>query len=390
VRILVLNGGSSSLKGALWELPAGPPPSKAPARSWEVHVGWGRHPGQADVTGAGERSIPIRSPQDAFEPVLDTLPPGRVDAVGHRIVHGGAEFRDAVRITPAVRESIAKLAEFAPEHNAIEVAVIDAVTHKLGADISQIAVFDTAFHATLPEPAYVYPGPFEWLESGIRRYGFHGISYQYVSRRVSEILGRGLTGLRIVACHLGNGCSLCAIQDGRSVDTTMGFTPLEGLMMGTRSGSIDPGICVYLMRHGGRTADDLDRMLNTQSGLKGISGMSADMREIVNSRDNASPRAKLAFDIFVHRLCREMGGMLASLGGMDALVFTGGIGENSAALRTAVCERFGFVGVRMDAAKNEASPVDRDIASEESAVRVLVVATDEDWEIARECVRLHL
>ncbi len=392
MRVLVLNGGSSSLKGSLWDLGDGSPPSKAPPRLWEARVDWGRNPGFADirVTASGkvdERRIPAASPEDAFGPVLDTLP-GGVDRAGHRIVHGGPKYRESTLVTKEVRDGIAKLAEFAPQHNAIEVAVIDAVTKKLGANVPQLAVFDTAFHASLPDFAAVYPGPIEWLEHGIRRYGFHGISYQYTSRRAAEILHRDLGSLCLIGCHLGNGCSVAAIEAGRSVDTTMGFTPLEGLMMGTRSGSIDPGILIYLVRHRGLDAADLDRILNKESGLKGVSGISADMREILKASESGNERAKLAFDIFVHRLCREIGGMMASLGGTDVLMFTGGIGENSAEVREYVCRRFEYLGVKIDLDKNGASPVDVDIALPDSSFRVLVVATDEDWEIARECSRL--
>ncbi len=396
MRILVMNAGSSSLKGALWDVEGGPAPPQAPSEPlWTARVDWGRHPGSADVVirarGAAEdkRAIAIESPRDAFGPVLDALPAGAIDVVGHRIVHGGARFSDSVRIEKEVRNQLAELAEFAPEHNQIEVAVIDAVTQHFGTSLTQIAVFDTSFHATMPEAAYVYPGPRDWLDSGIRRYGFHGISYSYTSRRAAAILKRDLASLKMVACHLGNGCSVCAIDGGRSVDTSMGFTPLEGLMMGTRSGSIDPGICIYLIRHRGYSAGDLDRVLNKESGLKGISGVSADMREIVAAREAGDRWATLAYDIFVHRLSSGVGAMAAILGGMDALVFTAGIGENCAPLRESVCERLAFLGTRLDRPANEGSPVDRDIAVPDSRIRVLVVATDEDWEIARECVRMR-
>jgi acetate kinase len=250
--------------------------------------------------------------------------------------------------------------------------------------VPQIAVFDTAFHATMPEEARVYPGPYDWLEQGIRRYGFHGISHQYCSRRATQMVACR----RLVSCHLGSGASLAAIRDGASVDTTMGFTPLEGLMMGTRSGSIDPGILIYLVRHKGYDAAELDRILNKESGLKGISGLSGDMREILTAIDRGDTRARLAFDMYVHRLCREVGGMVASLGGLDALLFTAGVGENCPPLREAVCERLAFLGVKMDGAKNAATPQDAVISLSDSAVRVLVVHTDEDGEIARECVRV--
>jgi acetate kinase len=375
MRILVLNGGSSSLKATLRE------GSGAPL--WEAHVEWGRRPGEASMKIAGRSSmLPIQSPGDVLGPVLETVP-RPVDVVGHRVVHGGVAYRDSTRITPDVKEQIRQHCEFAPEHNLLELEGIEAAAQAFSG-VPQIAVFDTAFHATMPEEARVYPGPYDWLEQGIRRYGFHGISHQYCSRRAMQMVACR----RLVSCHLGSGASLAAIRDGASVDTTMGFTPLEGLMMGTRSGSIDPGILIYLVRHKGYDAAELDRILNKESGLKGISGLSGDMREILTAIDRGDTRARLAFDMYVHRLCREVGGMVASLGGLDALLFTAGVGENCPPLREAVCERLAFLGVKMDGAKNAATPQDAVISLSDSAVRVLVVHTDEDGEIARECVRV--
>lgn len=385
MRILVLNGGSSSLKATLRDVTATEGDPLPPL--WQAHVEWGREPGKAimRIGGAGSQatSLEIQSPAEVLRPVLDTVP-GPIDAVGHRVVHGGIAYRETTRITPEVKAGIRTYCEFAPEHNRLELEAIEAAERILGPAVPQIAVFDTAFHATIPEPARVYPGPYEWLERGIRRYGFHGISHQYVSRRAAQMVPCA----RLVSCHLGSGASLAAIRDGRSVDTTMGFTPLEGLMMGTRSGSLDPGILIYLVRHQGYDAVQLDRILNQESGLKGISGISGDMREILAAMDQGHERARLAFDIYVHRLCREIGGMVASLGGLDALLFTAGIGENCPPLRAVVCQRLSFWNIRLDAANNAETPEDVDIAAAESAVRVLVVHTDEDWEIARECVRL--
>ncbi|TAF98671.1 MAG: acetate/propionate family kinase, partial [Oscillatoriales cyanobacterium] len=269
-------------------------------------------------------------------------------------------------------------------HNPINLEGIEAV-EKILKNVPQVAVFDTAFHSQLPPAAFVYPGPYEWLEEGIRRYGFHGISHQYCARRAAEILNRDSADLRLISCHLGNGCSLAAVRDGRSVDTTMGFTPLDGLMMGSRSGSIDPGIIIHLLRRSHFTAEELDNILNRNSGLKGISGVSSDMRLVAEAIANGNSRAQLALDIYIHRLRAGIGAMLASLGGLDALIFTAGVGENSAAVRAAVCEVFGFIGLRLDGEKNLNSPIDDDVAAVDSAVRVLVIHTQEDWEIAREC-----
>ena len=336
MKILVLNGGSSSFK--FWYGDPFDPPS---VRQWS------RPPG-----------LSLDSELNA---VTD-----HIDAVGHRIVHGGRAYRQSTRITSEVRAAIAEQAELAPAHNRLELEAIDAAERVFGSAMPQIAVFDTAFHATLELAAYVYPVAYKWFEQGIRRFGFHGINHQYVSRRAAEILGRNPIGLRLITCHLGNGASLCAARDGRSIDTTMGFTPLEGVMMGTRSGSIDPGIIIYLIRHRGYTADQLDRILYQQSGLCGISGLSGDMREILKAIDQGNERARLAFDVYVHRLCQGIGAMLGSLGGLDALIFTGGIGENCEPLRERVKKQFAFLG----------------------DIPYLVIPAEEDQEIARECHRI--
>jgi acetate kinase len=311
-----------------------------------------------------------------------------VDVVGHRIVHGGPVYRGSTPLTPEVRAAIAKEIEFAPAHNRFELEAVQAVDKAYGSGVRQIAVFDTGFHSTLAPAAYIYPGPYSWVEQGIRRYGFHGINHQYATRRAAEMLGADSGSLRLIICHLGNGASLAAVRDGKSVDTTMGFTPLEGLMMGTRSGSIDPGILVYLIRHCGSTAEELDQMLIRKSGLLGVSGMSGDMREIESAVNAGNERAQLAFDVYCHRLLREMGGMLAVLGGVNAIVFTGGVGENSARLRERVCANLGFLGLKLDAAKNHRATPDQEIAAADSQVRVLVIGAQEEWEIARECHRL--
>jgi acetate kinase len=276
---------------------------------------------------------------------------------------------------------------FAPLHNRAELEGIEIVEKRID-EVLQVAVFDTAFHSRLPEPSAVYPGPYEWLAQGIRRYGFHGINHQYCAERTAQILSKDLRPLKLVTCHLGNGCSLAAIRDGQSVDTTMGFTPLEGLMMGTRSGSVDPGILTYLMRQGQSTGEQLDDLLNTKSGLLGISGVSSDMRQIVAAMKDGHPRAKLAFEIFVHRLQVGIGAMLAVLNGIDVLVFTAGIGENSPEVRAAACANFAFLGLKLDTARNVQSSPDQDISLFDSAIRVLIVHAQEDWAIARDCWRL--
>ncbi|MEO8892167.1 MAG: acetate/propionate family kinase, partial [Coleofasciculaceae cyanobacterium] len=238
-----------------------------------------------------------------------------------------------------------------------------------------------------PLAAAVYPGPYDWFEQGIRRYGFHGISHKYCTKRAAQILGKPLESLRIISCHLGNGCSLAAVKNGVCIDTTMGYTPLEGLMMGTRSGSVDPSILIHLMRQG-KDAEAIDNILNKQSGLKGVSGISGDMRQILQAITERNSRAQLAFDVYIHRLRSCIGSMLASLGGIDAIIFTGGVGENSAQVRFAALEAFKFLGLKITPNQNDCSPADTDIAADDSAVRVVVVHTQEDWEIATECWQL--
>jgi acetate kinase len=399
MKILVLNSGSSSQKSCLYDI-GNTLPEHPPAPAWEGKIEWDGNRAyiQAQNSQGAQLKdrVQVASRSHAIDQLLDTLwngklrvvsAPSEIDVVGHRIVHGGKDLVTATAITPEVKSAIAGMSVFAPLHNRAELEGIEIIEKRIGA-VLQVAVFDTGFHSRLPEPAAVYPGPYEWLAQGIRRYGFHGINHQYCAERTAQLLGKDLRSLKLVTCHLGNGCSLAAICDGRSVDTTMGFTPLEGLMMGTRSGSVDPGILTYLMRRGQLTGQQLDDLLNTKSGLLGISGISADMRQIVAAMKNGHPRAKLAFEIFVHRLQAGIGAMIAVLGGIDALVFTAGIGENSPEVRAAACANFTFLGLKLNSAKNEQSSADQDISIPDSAVRVLIVCAQEDWAIARECWRL--
>jgi acetate kinase len=402
MRTLVLNGGSSSFKCWFHTLSDDALSGDAPEPTWQARIEWNQRSGLAKIRfqvkgTTTEREIPVQAPVDALPPVLEALWTGEtkvisrareIDIVGHRIVHGGIAHRNSELLTPKVRDAISKQVEFAPAHNRFELEAIATVDQVVGPAVRQVAVFDTGFHATLPPAAYVYPGPYGWLQEGVRRFGFHGISHQYASRRAAQLLGRDPASMRVITCHLGSGASLAAIRDGKSVDTTMGFTPLEGLMMGTRSGSVDPGIIIYLLRHAGYSADQLDDILNKHSGLRGVSGISDDMRDIQEAIAAGNERAKLAFDMYAHRLCREIGGMLVTLGGLDVLVFTGGIGENSGPIREAACNQLAFLGLKLDTAKNAGSPVDENIAVPESAIPVLVIHAEEDWEIARECYRL--
>ena len=399
MKILVLNSGSSSQKSCLYDI-GNTLPEHPPAPIWEGKIEW--EGDQADIQAQNSQGAQLKgrvtfaSRSNAIDQLLDTLwngklrvisAPSEIDLVGHRIVHGGRDLDKPTVITPEVKSAIARMSAFAPLHNRAELEGIEIIEKRIG-EVLQVAVFDTGFHSRLPEPAAVYPGPYEWLAQGIRRYGFHGINHQYCAERTAQLFGKDLRSLKLVTCHLGNGCSLAAIREGQSIDTTMGFTPLEGLMMGTRSGSIDPGIMTYLIRQSGFTGQQLDELLNTKSGLLGISGISGDMRQVVVAMKDGHPRAKLAFEIFVHRLQAGIGAMIAVLGGIDALVFTAGIGENSPEVRAAACANFRFLGLKLDAAKNAQSSADQDISSSDSVVRVLVVRAQEDWAIARDCWRL--
>jgi acetate kinase len=401
MKILVLNAGSSSQKSCLYDMTTTIPPL-APQPLWEGKINWTEDKNQAEITvktaiGATlQETIVSDSPQIQFAYLLSTLIHGAtqviddlsvIDVVGHRVVHGGQEYKEAVIITEDVKQAIARLCNLAPAHNPAALAGIEAIEKSLG-NIPQVAVFDTGFHNTLPDAAAIYPIPYNFAEQGIRRYGFHGISHQYCANRAAEILGQDLPSLRIITCHLGNGCSLAAIKNGCSIDTTMGFTPLDGLMMGSRSGSIDPGILIYLWQQYNYSSEELDNILNKLSGLRGISGISSDLRDVIAAKEQGNKRAQLAWDMYVHRLRSGIGAMLASLAGLDVLVFTAGVGEKSAEIRQAACEPWGFLGLKIDLEKNQQQPVDIDIATFDSMVRVLVVETQEDWAIAQQCYKL--
>jgi acetate kinase len=396
MKVLVLNSGSSSQKSCLYDI-GDVLPEDPPAWLWQGTIEWQGDAGQAEIkNGRGfsrKEKLNVSSRAEATAHLLDTLWRGEgsavsslseIDVVGHRIVHGGPAFEDPVMITSEVKSAIAAVSAIAPLHNRAELEGVEIIEKLLGA-VRQVAVFDTGFHKKMPLSAAVYPGPYEWFAAGIRRYGFHGINHKYCARRAAQLLRRDPNSFKLVTCHLGNGCSLAAIRDGRSVDTTMGFTPLEGLMMGTRSGSVDPGILTYLMRQNQVTGEELDELLNQHSGLLGISGVSGDMREVLAAMKNGHERATLAFEIYIHRLLTEIGAMIAVLGGIDALVFTAGVGENSPDVRAAACQNLEHVGVKLDPKRNSESPPDQDISEPGSAVRVLLVRAGEDWEIARDC-----
>ena len=358
MRVLVVNAGSSSLKLRVVEDDVAIQAVDLPALD-------------PDAGGAPEE----------LRTALASI--GAVDAVGHRIVHGGSAFTGAVRIDAEVMGRIEALTELAPLH---QPAALAAWRWAAGAlpDVPHVACFDTAFHATLPDAAATYALPATWRERWpLRRFGFHGLSHAYAARRAAELVGRPLEDLRLVTAHLGAGASLAAVLGGRSVDTTMGFTPLEGLVMATRSGSVDPGLVLWLQRQGGLAADAVATGLEREAGLLGLAG-TADMREVLTAAEQSRGDAILARDVYLHRLRASIAAMAAAAGGLDALVFTGGVGENAAAIRAAAVAGLGFLGLVLHAGRNETGTGDRDIAPPGHGPRVLVVASREDLEIARE------
>ncbi len=390
--ILVLNAGSSSQKSCLYSLGDSLPDTPLEPL-WEAHLDWtvAQDGGILTVKSnkikqkieGQERSIALKVLLDTIvtgeAKVLDSL--NDIDVVGHRVVHGGAKYNQATLINSEVKGAIADLIPLAPNHNPAHLEGINTISEILP-QVPQVAVFDTAFHSTIPQPAKVYPLPYEYYQKGIRRYGFHGISHGYCAKRTAQILHQPLESLKIITCHLGNGCSLAAIENGICIDTTMGFSPLEGLMMGTRCGSIDPQILIYMMQEYGLNADELNKILNKESGLKGVSGISADLRAILDAVAEGNSQAQLAFDIYVHRLKSAIGAMVASLNGLDVLVFTAGVGENSVLIREKTCAGLTYLGLQLDLAENSASPVNENIAAENSSVQVLIIHTQEDWAIA--------
>jgi acetate kinase len=391
MKTLVCNAGSSSLKFSLFE-------AEGELLLAEGGIDWSTTPTRLVVQCTGQpevrEELTLQHHADAIARILDALQagpaaplqaPGDVQAVGHRVVHGGERYTTAVRITPEVKRVIDALAELAPLHNPASLDGIKAVEQVLP-EVPQVAVFDTAFHATLSEAARTYPVPQQWRrEWGVRRYGFHGLSHAYCATRAAEMLGR--QDVRLIIAHLGNGASVSAVRDGLCVDTSMGFTPLEGLMMGTRSGSLDPGILVYVLREKGLDADQLDHALNYASGLLGVSGVSSDLRQVLAAMPH-NPDARLAVEVYVHRIRQTVGAMAATLGGVDALVFTAGVGEHAAAIRSGVCENLGYLGLALDHSANDACQPDADIALPAATGRILVIATREDVTIVRETRRL--
>ena len=390
MKILVVNAGSSSLKFQLIEtdgekLLAGGICEEIGAKSrFKFKV-----PGREDyVTDA---KMPTHS--EAIKLVLDTLTDKKlgvigsvseIGAVGHRVVHGGERFSGSVLITDDVKASIVENSDLSPLHNPANLIGIRACEELM--DVPQVAVFDTSFHQTMPDYAYMYAIPYEYYDKyKLRRYGFHGTSHRYVSERAAAMLGKAPEDVNVVTCHLGNGSSIAAVKGGHCLDTTMGVTPLEGMMMGTRCGNIDPAIIPFLMRKGEvTTADDIDKLLNKRSGMLGINGVTTDNREILRMAEEGNERCRLIERMFVHQLTKFIGGYIAAMRGADAIVFTGGIGENTSLYREKVCENLEFLGVKIDPEKNKIRGQELDISADGARVRVLVIPTNEELVIARD------
>lgn len=394
MKILVLNAGSSTLKFSLIE-------SETEESLGEGLIDWSREPARFRVHRPGQPEatveLTLRHHGDAVVRALAELTQGErpmlsslteIAAVGHRVVHGGDVYQSSVRVTPEVKKKIGELTELAPLHNPSNLEGIEAAEAALP-HVPQVAVFDTAFHATIPDAARIYPVPYSWYSNWrVRRYGFHGLSHAYCANRAAEMLSQSPQGLRLIICHLGNGCSISAIQNGVCIDTSMGFTPLEGLMMGTRSGSVDPGVLLHVLRQRNLAAKQLDQILNHESGLLGVSGVSGDMRQVQAAARNGNQRAQLALNIYVHRLRQTIGAMAASLNGVDVLVFTAGVGENSSAIRYATCNGLSYLGLEIDQEANDKARPDVDLAKPSSRVRILVIGTREDVMIVRETLRI--
>jgi acetate kinase len=357
VRVLVINAGSSSLKLRLLD------DNDVLEQSADLPTG----PAGIDTTALDHLIAQWTRP----------------DVVGHRVVHGGSRFTGPVRVDEAVRQQLEALVDLAPLHQPKSLAALDAVTTVLPT-VPAVACFDTAFHATIPAAAGTYAIPKEWRDKyGIHRYGFHGLSHAYCSRRAAELLDQPLTGLRVVTCHLGAGASLAAVVDGHSVDTTMGFTPLEGLVMATRSGTVDPGLILWLEEHEHLAPREIATALEERSGLLALAG-TADMREVEAAAGRNEPTARLALDIYIHRLVAGIAAMAAAAGGLDVLAFTGGVGEHSSEVRGRTASRLAFLGVAVDGQRNNRAQRNADISSAHARVRTVVVAAREDLQIAHE------
>ncbi|KIO62627.1 MULTISPECIES: acetate kinase [Bacillaceae] len=391
-KILAINAGSSSLKFQLIEMPE----EEVITKGLVERIGL--NDGVFTISVNGEKVKLVQDIPDhdvAVQILLDQLIStgiinsfDEIDGVGHRVVHGGEVFDDSVLITDEVLKQIEDLSDLAPLHNPANVTGIKAFRHILP-NVPAVAVFDTAFHQTMPKSSYLYSLPYEYYEKyGIRKYGFHGTSHKYVTLKAAEMLGKPIKELRLISCHLGNGASIAAVHGGKSIDTSMGFTPLEGITMGTRSGSIDPALIPFIMKKTGQSAEEVINVLNKKSGLLGITGFSSDLRDIEEAANVGNERAELALTIFANHIHKYIGSYVARMNGVDAIIFTAGIGENSAAVRERVLRGLEFMGVYWDKDLNREGGGERFISYPFSPVKVLVIPTNEEVMIARDVIRL--
>lgn len=395
MKILVLNCGSSSIKYKLFEMPS----KEVLAQGGIEKIGLPDSFLKLTLPN-GEKKIIEKSIQEhtsGVQMIFDVLTDSEigvvkslseVEAVGHRVLHGGSKFSESVIINQDVINAIEECCDLGPLHNPANLKGIYAV-QKLMPEVPQIAVFDTAFHQTMPEHAYLYPVPYELYEKyGVRRYGFHGTSHRYVSKRVCEFLNIPVKGSKIITCHIGNGGSIAAIVDGKCIDTTMGMTPLEGLMMGTRSGDIDAGAVMYIMKKEGLTPDQTSDLLNKKSGVLGMFKRSSDMRELEDAVAAGEDLAIRTENMYFYRITKYIGAYAAAMGGVDVILFTGGVGENQATARSGVCKTLGFLGVEIDPEKNKVRSKEAIISTENSKVTVCVIPTDEELMIATDTMEL--
>ncbi len=396
MKILVINAGSSSLKYQLIDMEN----EKVLAKGLCERIGISGNISHKTADGKKvEKELPFPTHKEAFLALIDMLTKGEtkviddmkeISAVGHRVVHGSETFKNSIRITDEVIQTIIDLKDLSPLHNPPQAVAIKACQEVFGKDTPMVAVFDTSFHQTMPEKAYIYGVPYEYYEKyHVRRYGFHGTSHRFVSARLAELVGKPASELKLISCHLGNGSSITAVDGGKSVDTTMGFTPLDGIIMGTRSGGIDPSIVTFLADKENKTPAEMSDILNKKSGFLGISGLSSDCRDIEAAAHEGNHRAQLTLDVVKYQIKKIIGSYAAAMGGVDGILFTGGIGENSASLRYDVCSGLEFMGVKVDKELcDNASRKEAKFSTPDSKVEVWVVPTDEELLIARDTAEI--
>lgn len=399
MKILVINAGSSSLKYQLIDMENEALIAKGICErvkdAEKSCISYTHYPNGKKVS---EKDIPVpmENHTAAFHAVKDLLTTGdskviadisEISAVGHRVVQGGSLFNKSVRIDQSVIDGIQSLCDLAPLHNAAHIEGINASIELFGDKVPQVAVFDNAFHSTMPPEAYMFGLPYEYYEKyKIRKYGFHGTSHRFVSARCAEVMQKPIEDLKIITCHLGNGSSITAVKNGKVIDTSMGLTPLDGEIMGTRTGAIDPSAVLYIMKKENKTPDEMDTLLNKQSGILGVSGLSSDDRDIKKAAAEGNSRAKLARDMQIYEIIKYIGSYIAAMGGIDAIVFTGGIGENADDMRATICDRLAFLGIQIDKPFNATlvKGAEGEISTKDSSIRVFVLPTNEELLIARD------